>query len=107
LEVSVSSEEYIEKRLNERIEKLIDPVSRFEVEISMDKKKKLFRVEIMVHTPHRIYRAEDITESIEGSTDIAVDELERQIVRNKERVKDAKKNGGREFKEMLHNEDDL
>lgn len=104
LDASAVAKDYVQKRLTERIEKLVDPVSRFEVEVNMDKKKKLFRVEIMVHTPHKIYRAEDTTESIEGSADIAVDELERQIVRNKKRVKDAKKDGGREFKEMLHSE---
>jgi ribosomal subunit interface protein len=99
VEVDDRTRGYILKRL-ERVEKLVDPATRFEIEVEMDKKGK-FRVEVMTHTPHRLYRAEETTESIEGSADLVVDELETQVVRDKERARDRKEDGGREFKERL------
>lgn len=90
---------YIEKRL-ERLEKLVDPVSKFEVEVDRDKKGK-FRVEVMVQTPHQLYRAEDTTISIEGSVDTVVDELEGQITRAKDRFSTLKRRGARSIKKKL------
>jgi putative sigma-54 modulation protein len=104
VEVDDRTREYILKRL-ERLEKLVDPVSRFEIEIDKDKKGK-FRVEVMVHTPRHLYRAEETTESIEGSADMVVDQLETQIVRDKERMRDLKEEGGRAFKEKLATSND-
>jgi ribosomal subunit interface protein len=100
VEVNALAREYILKRL-ERLEKLVDPVSKFEIEISINEQRK-FRVEIMVRTPHHLYRAEDATETAEGSTDIVVDKLESQIVSDKKRQKDLKREGARELKERLH-----
>ena len=104
VEVDDRTREYILKRLG-RLEKLVDSASRFETEVDKDKKGK-FRVEVMVHTPHTLYRAEEVTESIEGSIDIVVDELDGQIVRDKERVRDMRKKGARELKDRLHEEGD-
>lgn len=94
-----SKSEYIEKRLI-RIEKLVDPVSQIEVEVDRDKKGK-FRVEVMVKTPHNLYRAEDISESIEGSLDIAIDELEAQLAKTKGKNRDLKRRGLRSIKKKL------
>lgn len=91
--------DYVLKRL-ERIEKLVDPVSQFEIEIDKDKKGK-FRVEMMVKTPHNLYRAENTTESIEGSTDIDIDELEVQISRKNGKNRDLKLRGQRSIKKNL------
>lgn len=99
LELDERTKEYILKRL-ERIEKLVDPVSDFEVEVDLDKKGK-FRVEVMVKTPHELYRAEDTTESVEGSIDIAVDELEVQIAKGKNRFRDLIRRGARSIKKRL------
>lgn len=94
--------EYMLKRL-ERVEKLIDPVSKFEIEIGVNEQRK-FRAEVMVRTPHHTYRAEDVSETAEGAMDIVVDKLESQIVSDKEKQKDMKRDGAREIKEMLHTE---
>jgi len=91
--------EYIEKRLT-RIEKLIDPVSELEIEVDRDKKGK-FRVEITVKTPHNLYRAEETTESVEGSTDMTIDELEAQIAKKKNKNRDLKLRGNRSIKKKL------
>lgn len=90
---------YILKRLG-RIEKLVDPASEFEVEVDLDKKGK-FRVEIMVKTPHQLYRAEETTESIEGSTDLVIDELEVQVSKGKRRLRDLIRRGARSIKKKL------
>lgn len=99
IEIDDRTKEYVLKRL-ERVEKLVDPVTEFEVEMEQDKKGK-FRVEIMVKTPHNLYRAEETTESIEGSTDKVIDELEVQIDKKKNRNRDLKLRGNRSIKKKL------
>jgi len=91
--------EYIEKKLT-RLEKLVDTVSLFEVEIDRDKQGK-FRVEVMIKTPHNLYRAEETTISIEGSIDTVVDELENQLTKNKTKSRDLKRRGLRSIKKKL------
>lgn len=99
VEIDDRTKEYILKRM-ERIEKLVDPVTEFEVEVIKDKKGK-FCVEVMVKTPHALYRAEEITESIEGSTDIVIDELEIQVAKKKNKSRDLKIRGKRSIKKKL------
>lgn len=99
LELEERTNEYIEKRLG-RLKKLVDAVSRFEVETERDKKGK-FRVEIMIETPHNLYRAEETSVSIESSVDVAVDELEAQLTRNKTKSRDLKRRGLRSIKKKL------
>lgn len=96
VEIDDRTQTYIIKRL-ERIEKLVDPVSVFEIEVEKDKKGK-FRVEVMVKTPYNLYRSENTTESVEGSTDIDIDELEVQIDKHKNKSRDLKLRGGRSIK---------
>lgn len=99
LDIDERTNGYILKRLV-RIEKLVDPVSEFSIEIDRDKKGK-FRVEIMVKTPHNLYRAEETSVSIEGSTDVVIDELENQIDKKKNRNRDLKLRGDRSIKKKL------
>lgn len=99
VDIDARTQEYILKRL-ERIEKLVDPVTEFEIEISRDKKGK-FRVEIMAKTPQSLYRAEETTTSIEGSTDVAIDDLEIQVAKQKNRSHDLKLRGKRSIKKKL------
>ncbi|MDD2766525.1 MAG: ribosome-associated translation inhibitor RaiA [Candidatus Moranbacteria bacterium] len=99
IEVNEKMRKYIIKRIG-RIEKFVDAVTLFEIEVSQDKKGK-FRVEVMVKTPHQMYRAEEVTESIEGSTDTVIDELEAQIVKKKNKLHDLKLRGKRSIKKKL------
>ncbi len=99
LELDERTSEYIEKRLG-RLKKLVDAVSQFEVEVDRDKQGK-FRVEVMIKTPHNLYRAEETTASIEGSIDIVVDELEHQLTKNKTKSRDLKRRGLRSIKKKL------
>lgn len=99
VDIDERTKDYILKRLA-RVEKLVDPVSEFSIEIDQDKKGK-FRVEIMVKTPHNLYRAEETTVSIEGSTDVVIDELEAQIDKKKNRNRDLKMRGNRSIKKKL------
>ena len=91
--------DYILKRL-ERVGKLVDAVSEFEVEAEQNKQGK-FRVEVMVKTPHNLYRAEETSVSIEGSTDVVIDELEIQVAKRKNRNRDLKLRGNRSIKKKL------
>lgn len=97
--VDERTQEYVLKRV-ERIAKLVDTVSLCDIEIDRDKKGK-FRVEIMVKTPRHLYRAEEITTSIEGSTDVTVDELEQQISKEKNKRRALKLRGKRSIKKRM------
>lgn len=99
VEIDERTKEYILKRLV-RIGKLVDKVTEFEIEVARDKKGK-FRIEIMVKTPHALYRAEETTQSIEGSTDTVIDELEIQISKKKNKQHDLKLRGKRSIKKKL------
>jgi ribosomal subunit interface protein len=88
--------EYIEKRI-EPLSKLEDKILNTEIEIEMDKKGK-FRVEIMIKTPYNLYRSEEMSESIEGSADIAVDEIKMQIKKDKDKRRTLMMRGGLSIK---------
>jgi ribosomal subunit interface protein len=87
---------YIEKKL-QTIDKFLENGQQVEVEIDLDKKGK-FRVEIMVKTPRNLFRAENISESIEASTDLGVDQLQDQINHLKDRLRTLKKRGAMSIK---------
>lgn len=93
------TKEYVLKRLV-RVQKLVDTVSEFEIEIDRDKKGK-FRAEIMIKTPHNLYRAEETSESVEGSTDMVIDKLENEISKKKTKNRDLKLRGKRSIKKKL------
>ncbi len=99
VDIDERTKDYILKRLA-RIEKLVDMASEYSIEIDQDKKGK-YRVEVMVKTPHNLYRAEETTVSIEGSTDVVIDELEVQIDKKKNRNRDLKLRGNRSIKKKL------
>lgn len=91
---------YVSKRLS-RIEKLLDPASKLEVEVDRDKKGK-FRVEVMVSMPRKkLFRAEETSESVEGSVDMVMDDIERQITEEKDRAGSLKRRGARSIKKKL------
>jgi ribosomal subunit interface protein len=100
VELDGKTVQYVTKRLL-RIKKLIDPASKLEVEVDMDKKGK-FRVEVMVSMPkNRLYRAEETSESVEGSTDKVVDDIERQITEAKDKEGSLVRRGARSIKKKL------
>jgi ribosomal subunit interface protein len=91
--------EYIEKRLK-TLEKLLNKILRIEVEVDMDKKGK-FRVEVMVKTPYKMYRSEEISESIEGAIDVAEGEIRDQIFKDKGKIATLKKRGRMSIKKKM------
>jgi len=98
------TEDYIREKV-EKLEKFFkslhaDAVISAEVEIDLDKKGK-FRVEIMLHTPYKVYRGEETTTSIEGSADSVYEELENQITRDKEKIVTLRRRGGRSLKKKM------
>jgi putative sigma-54 modulation protein len=99
VEVNALAREYMEKRL-ERVERLVDAVSHFEIEVGQNEQKK-FRVEVMVHTPKKLYRAEETAITAEGAMDSVVDKIEHQVVAHKEKRKDLVREGARVLKEKL------
>jgi ribosomal subunit interface protein len=91
--------DYIEKRLS-GVEKINKQIIKTEVEIDRDK-RGLFRVEVMLMTPKDFFRAEETTESIEGSIDTVVDELKVQIVKKKSKLWTKVMRGARSIKKKM------
>ncbi len=90
---------YVEKRIY-AIEKLLKKINKIEIEIDIDKKGK-FRAEAMIKTPYQMYRAEETSESIEGSVDMVETELRNQITKDLDRVRTEKKRGARSIKKKM------
>lgn len=99
VKIDERTEEYIRKRLG-YMEKILDKILHVEVEIDLDKKGK-FRTEVMVQTPYALYRAEDTTQSIEGSIDAVAEDLKIQINRDKDRLITLRRRGGRSIKKKM------
>lgn len=99
VKIDERTEDYIKKRLA-TMEKILDKILRVEVEIDLDKKGK-FRAEVMVKTPYQLYRAEETTESIEGSIDMVSEQLKVQIRKDKDRVAALRRRGGRSIKKKI------
>lgn len=99
LTVDKKTVEYIEKRLF-KAERLLEKIIQMEVEVEKDK-KGLYRVEVMIKVPRKLYRAEEISQSVEGSVDMAGDELQAQIRRDKERVQAIRERGARSIKKKF------
>lgn len=94
-------QEYILKRV-QKMNRFLSKVPNGQAEIEVDRDKKgKFRVEIMLKTPYNSYRAEETSESIEGSTDVAVDNLIRQITSDKDKIKELRERGARSLKKKI------
>lgn len=96
IELEEETKTYLLKRL-ETLDKFVGKVIQTEVEVDIDKKGK-FRVEVMIKTPRNLFRAEDVTESVEGSIDLIIDQLQEQIVDEKERFRTLRERGARSLK---------
>lgn len=97
--INDSQRDYIEKRLS-AVEKLIEKIVNVEVEVDMDK-KGLIRIEVMIHTPRDLFRAEETSESVGGSIDIVVEELKTQITRKKDKIWTKVMRGARSIKKKM------
>lgn len=104
INISDTQRDYIEKKLS-AIEKIIEKINKIEVEVDMDK-KGLFRVEVMIHTPRDLFRADEISESIEGSIDMVVEELRTQITRKKDKIWTKVMRGARSIKKKMSIDND-
>ena len=96
VEIDALQKGYIEKRLS-TLDKFVDNIIKSEVEIDLDKKGK-FRVEVMLHTPRNMFRADNTTDSIEASIDLVVDELQSQVTHLKDKLRTLKKRGAMSLK---------
>ncbi|MDR3558997.1 MAG: ribosome-associated translation inhibitor RaiA [Candidatus Pacebacteria bacterium] len=93
------AKDYVVKRI-QKMEKFLKKSLEYEVEVSVDKKGQ-FRIEMMIETPYKLYRTTETSKSIEGSIDMAVDQMQRQIVRDIDRIRDLKQRGARSIKKKL------
>ncbi len=100
VELESETLQYVSKRLL-RLKKLMDLAAQLEVEVDRDKRGK-FRVEIMVIMPKKkMYRSEKTSGSVEGSTDLVVDDIERQITEAKDREESLARRGARSVKKKM------
>lgn len=96
VELRSQTEDYIYKRIS-KLKKFCSNALEYEIEIRRDK-KGYFTAELMVKTPYKLYRFEEVSESIEGAVDVAVDEMKKQIVKDKDRTKELRERGARSLK---------
>jgi putative sigma-54 modulation protein len=99
IKIDDRTRDYIIKRI-QKMEKFLKKTLEYEVEVSMDKKGK-FYVEIMIQTPRKLFRVSEISESVEGSTDMAVEKLQSQIIREKNKSKELQKRRARSIKKKI------
>jgi putative sigma-54 modulation protein len=99
VKLSDRTKDYIVKRI-QKMEKFLKKTLEYEVEVSKDKYDK-FYVELMIQTPRKLYRTSETSESVEGSIDMAVAEMQRQIVGDVDRARDLKKRGARSIKKKM------
>lgn len=90
---------YILKKIA-KLEKLADTASKIEIEVDKNKQGK-YRVEVMIRAPRHLYRAEETSESIEGSIDSVVEKLHNEMTRDKEKHLTAKRRGARSIKKKV------
>lgn len=96
MEGSDRAQEYILKRLGE-VSDLFDDLALYDIETSRDK-KGFFRVEVNVHEPKELHRAEETSKSIEGSIDMVIEKLRSQITRTKDKERELEERGARSIK---------
>ncbi len=94
---------YLEQKA-ERIGKLLKNYSEneltYEVEVAQDK-KGFFTVEIMIKTPHNLYRARKSDKNLMNATDQADEAMKAQIRRDKDKVKELRERGSRSIKKKF------
>lgn len=99
LSIDERTREYVEKRLG-TLDKFVKNILKVEVEIDLDKKGKI-RVDVMIHTPRNMFRADNTTSSVEASTDLVVDEIQNQITHTMDRLRTLKKRGAMSLKKKM------
>lgn len=99
LQVDERTQEYIEKRLA-TLDRFISNILKAEVDIAIDKKGK-FQVEIIVQTPRNMFLAQNITDSIEASVDLNMDEIQEQITQMKDKLRTLKRRGALSLKKKM------
>ena len=99
IELDDRTKDYMIKRI-QKMEKFLKKALEYEVEVRMDKYGK-FYVELMIKTPYKLYRASETTESIEGSTDVVVSEIQTQIASDIDRLRDLRERGARSIKKKM------
>jgi len=107
IEVSVSAEEYIAKKMAnlDKVAGHFEGVSRAEVEVARTSRHHrtgdVFRVAITVHVKKNNMRAEATGKTIFEGMDKAQEDMRTELERLKEKSVDSVKIGGRAIKNMM------
>jgi putative sigma-54 modulation protein len=99
LKIDQRTKDYVEKKL-EKLDKFLEKILGIEIEIEKDK-RKFFRVKITVKNSGSCYLAEEISESIEGSLDMALEKIQQQIRKEKGKLMTMRKRGARSIKKKI------
>jgi ribosomal subunit interface protein len=104
VKVSVGDRNYIEEKIG-KIEKLLNGYDSndellAEVEANQDK-RGFWKLEIMIKTPHNLYRVEKKNNNLTEAMDEVEEVLKKQIRRDKEKVKDLRQRGNRSFRKAV------
>ena len=104
-EAAVSGQErsYINKKIQKIKEKLLhyqENELHIDIDISQDK-RNFWRLEVMIKTPHHLFRGERTKEVLTEAMDEVEEALAQQIKKNKEKMRDLGKRGARAMKKSI------
>ena len=108
-ELDDKTRNYLSKRLD-NLKKFVDlnsPNTNLDIEIGKTsehhQKGDIFRTELNLSISGEYYRSEEESQSITSSIDLAIEELLKQLRRDKDKKETLFKKGGRKIKEILRN----
>ncbi len=96
LDVAPAQRAYVEKKVA-AVEKMLHNAQRADVDISQDK-HGAYRVEVMVHEPGQMYRADEVAQTIEAAVDLVEVKLQEQIRDAHDKRRALQRRGGRSIK---------
>lgn len=104
LKLNSVEKDYLEGKV-EKVGKLLKNYSdnelQYEIEVDLDRKKDLFSVEMMIKTPHDLFRSRKEADTFMSATDDAQEAIKLQIRRNKDKVKALRERGSRSIKKKF------
>lgn len=102
--VSEKEKDYLEQKLS-KIEKLLEGYDSqdellCEIEFQQDK-KGFWYLEIMIQTPHNLYRVEETDSELTCAIDKAETALKKQIIRHKDKTREMRERRGRSLRKNV------
>jgi len=106
IELEKDLKEYIEKKISSIERKLGDEKQDAEAEVRVGKdgsaqKGNVYFADIKIDTGKNVFEAKEIAESVKAALDLAKDEVDKQVRRERSKFRDIVRNSSRKLKRIL------